>query len=242
MKNGLLTSMKENGLFLLQALFIAVAIVLVAYLTEKIIKKKNNDTERVLSTRKVVVIGVFSAVAAVLMLFEFPLPFAPGFYKLDFSEVPVLIGAFAFGPVAGVMTEFVKIILKLVMKGTSTAFVGDLANFLVGCSFVLPASLIYLIRKNRKTALLGSVAGTVIMTVFGTLLNAVYLLPTFAVLYGMPLDAIIEMGTAINPHITDVGTFVFFAVAPLNLLKGVLVSLITMLIYKRLSPLIKGKS
>ncbi len=242
MKNGLLTSMKENGLFLLQALFIAVAIVLVAYLTEKIIKKKNNDTERVLSTRKVVVIGVFSAVAAVLMLFEFPLPFVPGFYKLDFSEVPVLIGAFAFGPVAGVMTEFVKIILKLVMKGTSTAFVGDLANFLVGCSFVLPASLIYLIRKNRKTALLGSVAGTVIMTVFGTLLNAVYLLPTFAVLYGMPLDAIIEMGTAINPHITDVGTFVFFAVAPLNLLKGVLVSLITMLIYKRLSPLIKGKS
>ena len=232
----------ENFLFVVEACVIAVVIVLAAYFTEKLIKRKNDDRERVLSTRKVVVIGVFSAVSAVLMLFEIPLPFAPAFYKLDFSELPVLVGAFAYGPVAGVMTEFIKILLKLVMKGTSTAFVGELANFLVGVSFAFPASLIYLYKKNKKTAVTGCIAGTLIMTVFGTLLNAVYLLPTFADIFGMPLEVIIEMGTKINPRITNVASFVIWAVAPLNLLKGFLVSLITIFIYKPLSPILKGSN
>ncbi|MCR4990217.1 MAG: ECF transporter S component [Lachnospiraceae bacterium] len=231
----------ENVLFIVEALVIAAALVLVAYLIEKLIKKKNQDSERVLSTRKVVVIGVFGALAAVLMLFEIPMPFAPSFYKLDLSELPILINAFAYGPVAGVMTELIKILLKLIMKPSSTAFVGELANFLVGVSFVLPASLIYLWKKNKKSALLACVAGTLIMTVFGTLLNAVYLLPTFAALYGMPLEAIIGMGTQINSKITDVTSFVIFAVAPLNLIKGFVVSLVTLLIYKPLSPILKGQ-
>lgn len=237
--NGLMQSVTENLIFVLEFLGIVILLFAVAYGAEKMAKKKSGDTERILSTRKIAMIGVFSAIAFLLMLLEFPVPFAPAFYELDFSEIPVLVGTFAFGPVAGVMIEFCKILLKLVFKGTTTAFVGDLANFVIGCSFVLPASILYLNRKTKKTAIAGSVVGTLCMTVFGTAFNAVYLLPKFAQLYGMPLDAIVGMGTAINPAINSVVTLVVFAVAPLNILKGGSVSLVTVLIYKKLSPILK---
>ncbi|MDE7445870.1 MAG: ECF transporter S component [Lachnospiraceae bacterium] len=239
MNNGLWTSVKDNVVFVLVSVGIAIALFGIAYLSEKLIKKKNNDTERILTTRKMAMIGVFSAVAMVLHIFDFPVFFAPPFYKLDFSELPALIGAFAFGPVAGIMIEFCKILLKLFVKGTSTAFVGDLANFVIGCSFILPASIIYMFKKTKKNAIAASAVGTMIMTVFGTMFNAIYLLPAFATLYGMPLDVIVGMGTSINANITDVTTLVLFAVAPMNLLKGCSVSIVTMLVYKKLSPVLK---
>ncbi len=238
--NDLFMSLKENVVFVFEFLAIVVAVFLIAYLVEKYLHRKNNDTERILSTRKVAMIGMFSAISAILMMLELPVFFAPGFYKFDFSELPALIGAFAFGPVAGVMIEFVKIIIKVLFKGTSTAFVGELANFVVGCSLLLPASIIYLFRKNKKTAIAACIVGTLCMTVVGTLFNAVYLLPKFAQMFGMPMEAIIEMGTAINPRITSVTTLVMMAVAPLNILKGGVVSLITILIYKKLSGILKG--
>lgn len=237
--NGLLQSIQENLVFLAEFLAVVCGLLLAAYSAEKWAKKVSGDRERVLSTRKVAFIGVFSAIAAVLMLFDFPVPFAPPFYKMDFSEIPALVGTFAYGPVAGVMIELCKTILKLLMKGTTTAFVGDLANFSVGCSFLLPASFFYLLKKTRTNALIGCAAGTLVMTVFGTAFNAVYLLPKFAELYGMPLEAIIGMGASINPAIRDVTSFVAMAVAPLNLLKGVSVSVVTLLIYKKLSPVLK---
>ncbi|MBR0164929.1 MAG: ECF transporter S component [Lachnospiraceae bacterium] len=232
-------SITDNLLYVCEFALIIAAVFLVAYAVEKFAKKRNGDTERVLSTRKIAVIGVFSAIATVLHVFDFSVPFAPPFYKLDFSEIPVLVCGFAFGPVAGVMTEMIKILLKLVVKGTSTAFVGDLANFVVGCSFVLPASVLYHFVKTRTGAILSCIAGTVTITVCGTLLNAVYLLPAFSALYGIPMDALIGMGSAVNARIVDVPTFVLLAVAPMNLLKGASVSLITMLVYKKLSPVIK---
>lgn len=237
--NDLMKAVAENVIFVLEFIGIVVLLFAVAYGAEKLKKKKNNDKERILSTRKIAMIGMFSAIAAVLHVLDFPIPFAPEFYKLDFSEIPVLIGTFAFGPVAGVMMEFCKILLKLIFKGTSTAFVGDLANFIIGCSFILPASIIYLNKKSKKTAIIGAVTGTVCMTVFGTAFNAVYLLPKFAQIYGLPLDVIIGMGTAINPAINSVTTLVMFAVAPMNILKGVSVSAVTMLVYKKLSPILK---
>ncbi|MDE6186372.1 MAG: ECF transporter S component [Lachnospiraceae bacterium] len=239
MNNGLWTSIKDNVVFVLVSVGIAIALFGIAYLAEKLIKKKNNDTERILTTRKMAMIGVFSAVAMALLIFDFPVFFAPPFYKLDFSELPALIGAFAFGPVAGVMIEFCKILLKLFLKGTSTAFVGDLANFVIGCSFILPASIIYMFKKTKRNAIAASAVGTMIMTVFGTMFNAIYLLPAFASLYGMPLDVIVGMGTTINANITSVTTLVLFAVAPLNLLKGCSVSVATVLVYKKLSPVLK---
>ena len=230
----------KNAIFVLEFLAVVVVIFIAARMIEKVEKKKTGNTERILSTRKLTMVGMFSAIAAILMIFEFPLPFAPAFYKLDFSEIPVLITAFAFGPVAGVMVEFCKIVLNLLMDSTTTAFVGELANFMVGCSFILPASIIYLHKKNRKSAITGCIVGTICLTVFGTSFNAIYLVPKFAELYGMPLDAIIGMGTAINPAITDLTTLVMFAVAPLNILKGVSVSVITMLVYKKMSRFMKA--
>ena len=130
--------------------------------------------------------------------------------------------------------------IKLFFKPTSTAFVGELANFCVGCAMILPATIIYHMKKKKTTAILASAVGTMTMTVFGTLFNAVYLLPTFAVMFGMPLEAIIGMGTEINANVTNVFTFVAFCVAPLNLLKGAGVSVLTFVLYKPLSPILKA--
>lgn len=232
-------SVSENLIFVLEFLGLVALTFLIAYAVEKAVKKKNGDTERVLATRKIAVIGVFSAISAVLMVLEFPVPFAPFFYGLDFSELPALIGAFAYGPVAGVMIEFCKIVLKIFMKPTSTAFVGELANFVISCMLVLPASIIYLLKKTRKRAIIGTLTGTLIMTAFGAFFNAVYLIPKFAQMYGMPLEAIVGLGTAIHPSIHDVTGLVVMCVAPLNLLKGGVVSLLTILVYKKLSPVLK---
>lgn len=231
----------ENASYVVGFVLVIVSLFVVAVLLEKLAQRKNGVKEPIFSTRKVAMIGMFSAIAAILMLFEFPLPFAPSFYELDFSEIPILVGTFAFGPAAGVMMEFVKILLKLVIKGTSTAFIGDLANFAVGCSFILPASVVYAFRKNKKSAIIACVVGTFVLTVFGTAFNAVYLLPAFAEFYGMPLDSLIAMGVKVNPLVNEgsIVSFVVACVAPLNLLKGTSVSLVTLLIYKRISPIIK---
>ena len=241
MSNGLLQSIAENVTFVLVCIVVAVGLFAIAYAAEKYVYRRDGITERILSTRKIAMIGLFSAIAVILHMFDFPIPFlAPPFYQLDFSEIPALIGAFAFGPVAGVMIEFCKILLKLVIKGTSTAFVGDLANFVIGCSLVLPASVIYMFKKTKKAAILSCVAGSVAMTVFGTAFNGIYLLPAFSALYGMPMDVILSMGTEINGNINSVTTFVCFAVAPMNIIKSVAASVVTLVIYKPLSPIIKS--
>lgn len=239
--SNLLENLQKNVVFVLEFLAVVAVLFVVAYAAEKYAQRKAGVSEKIFNTRKIVMIGMFSAIASILMLFEIQMPFAPFFYKLDFSELPALIGTFAFGPVAGVMIEFCKILLKLLFKSTSTAFVGELANFAVGCSFILPASVIYLFKKNKRTAIVGCAAGTVILTIFGTAFNAVYLLPKFAELFGMSLDGIVAMGTQINAGITNVTTFVIFAVAPLNLIKGVSVSAVTLLVYKSLSPILKAQ-
>ena len=238
--NQFLQTIKDNVIFFGEFMGLIVLTFLVAYALEKWNKRQNGDTERILSTKKITAVGMLSAIALGLMLIELPVFFAPVFYKLDFSELPALIGGFALGPVAGVMIEFVKIMLKIVFKPTSTAFVGELANFTVGCCLVLPATVIYQHRKSKLSALLGCVAGTVLMTIFGTSFNAIYLLPKFAEMYGMPLEALVAMGTELNKSIVDVTSFVVLAVAPLNILKGGLVSIVTMLVYKPLSPVIKA--
>ena len=228
--NDLGSKVADNMLFVAEFAGLVFVIFLIAYLVEKRIHLKNHDTERILSTRKIALVGLFAAVSAVLMVLEVPVPFAPPFYKIDLSELPILIITFAFGPVAGVMTEFIKIL----------AFVGELANFSVGCTLILPAGIIYLSRKTKKMALIACVTGTLCMTLFGSAFNAVYLLPKFAQLFGMPLEAIVGMGTKINPSITSVETMALFAVAPLNLLKGSIDTVLTMLLYKRLSPILKS--
>lgn len=196
---------------------------------------------KVISVRMLVQIGMLAAVAIVLMLFEIPLPFAPSFYEIDFSEVPVLIGCFAMGPAAGAAIELVKILLNFVVNGTQTAGVGELANFIIGCSFIVPAGIIYKRNHTRKGALIGMITGTLLMVVLGCFINAFVLLPAYGSAFGMPIDALVGMGTAVNPNITSLSTFVLFAVAPFNLLKGILDSVIVMLIYKKISPILKTR-
>ena len=152
-----------------------------------------------------------------------------------------MLCGFYLGPSAAVASEGLKIILKLLLKGTSTAFVGDFANFAVGCSLVLPAAIIYHTKKTRASAIWGLAAGTIFLTVFGSMFNAVYLLPKFSQLYGLPLEAIIGMGNKINASIHSLSTFVLLAVAPINLIKGLTISMLTLLLYKKVARPLFGK-
>ncbi|MCD7841821.1 MAG: ECF transporter S component [Lachnospiraceae bacterium] len=238
MGNGLLQTIAENLRFVAVCAVVIAAIIGVSWVLEATVLKKN--IAQISRTRYITICGMLGAVAMILHILDFPLiAIAPSFYKLDFSEIPVMIGAFCLGPMGGVIIELVKILLKLIIKGTSTAFVGDLANFVVGCSFVVPAAVVYHLKKTRATAVIGLVTGTVVLVVFGTMFNAVYLLPAFASLYGMPLDSIIAMGSAVNGAVTNVTTFVIFCVAPLNLIKGICISVPTMILYKRISVVLR---
>ena len=227
----LIADLRENFVFVLVCAAIAAVISLSAKLAEK--KLTLRPVSRV---RRLCILAVCGAIAAILHIFDFPVPFlAPGFYKLDFSEVPVMLCGFYLGPSATVLCELLKILLKLVLKGTSTAFVGDFANFFVGCSLVLPATIFYHTKKSRKSALIGLLLGTIILTLFGSAFNGIYLIPKFADLYGIPLDTIIKMGAAINGSITSLWTLVLLSVVPLNLLKGGMVSALTLLLYKKVA-------
>lgn len=183
-------------------------------------------------------ISILSALSIIVMLFEIPLFFAPPFYKLDLSEIFILLGGFSMGPLAAVLIEFFKILLNLIINGTSTAFVGELANFITGCALVLPASIIYKRNKSIKSAIIGLTAGTLSITLAGSILNYFVLIPAYSSLYHLPLENIIAMGTAANPLISDLKTLIAFAVVPFNLLKGLVGSSICMLIYKRVSKLL----
>lgn len=227
--------LKENLSFVGVCALVFAALLGLAYLFERTVC---HDLQRRSRSRNISYVAMFSALGGVLMMLEIPLFFAPGFYKMDLSELPVLMSAFYLGPVAGVITELLKVLLKLLLKGTSTAFVGDFANFVVGCTFVLPAAVIYHHHKTRRTAIIGMAVGTLCMTVFGSLFNALYLIPKFAELFHLPIDQIVAMGTAVNKGITSVPTLVLFAVVPFNLIKGVVDSALTYLLYKRVEFLL----
>ncbi|MBU1144617.1 MAG: ECF transporter S component [Firmicutes bacterium] len=193
------------------------------------------------STSWLTTVAILGTIAALLMLIEFPLWFAPPFYKLDFSEIPVLVGAFALGPIAGMAIEAIKILLNYIFNGTITMGIGEAANFMIGLSFVIPASIIYHKSKTKRHAIIGLIIGVFTMTIIGGILNAFVLLPVYALVYEMPLNDLIALGTLVNSNISNLQTFIFLAVVPFNLLKGILVSIVVILIYKRLSPMIKGK-
>ena len=226
------TQLRDNLGFVAMTIALMAGLALLAKLLERLLP----DKRRVPTARRVSIIGISAAIAAVLHMLDFPLLIlAPGFYKLDFSELPVLLCGFYLGPSVTVVCEAVKILLKLLLKSTSTAFVGDLANFVVGCSFVLPATFWYHLHKSRHSAVIGLTLGTISMTIFGSAFNAIYLLPKFSQLYGLPLEQIIAMGTQIWGGVHNVTTFVMLCVAPLNLVKGAVVSVLTMLLYKKVA-------
>lgn len=191
-----------------------------------------------LSSRTMAKISVLSVIAFVLMFFQAPLAFlAPPFIKLDVSDVPAMIGAFAMGPMVGVAIELFKNILHILFKGTTTGGVGELSNFIVGSMFVASAALIYRRHHTYRGAFLGLSVGILVMSVLAVVSNYFVVFPLYAKLM-IPMETIIGMGTAVNQHITDLWSFMIFAVVPFNLVKGLVIALVTMLLYKKVSPIL----
>ncbi len=189
------------------------------------------------SIRYLAVTAMLSAVAFILMFLEFPIPFLiPGFIKMDISELPALVGAFAMGPVCGVLVCLVKNLLHLFV--TTTGGVGELSNFLLGASFVLIAGLVYRKNKTRKNAIIGSVAGAAVMAVCSVLVN--YFL-TYPVYYNfMPQEMVLSMYQAILPSMKNILECLICFNMPFTFVKGLFSVGITVLIYKHISPVLKG--
>ncbi len=200
----------------------------------------NVSTNRRDQTKKMVMISILSAIAFIVMLLQFPLPIVPSFYQLDISDAIILIGGFILGPLAAIIMEAGKIILNILFQGTNTMFIGEIANFVMGCSFILPIILLY--RKEAKIQQLFFVffIGIISLTIVGALTNYFILLPLYANVYQLPLQSMIEMGQVINPNVHDLGTFIIFMSIPFNLIKGILITTVTLTLYKRITPILQA--
>lgn len=181
--------------------------------------------------------AILAAISAILFMIEIPVVL---FYKLDLSSLPVLLGAFAMGPVQGLVIQAVKSLLGL-LHSTSQG-VGELADFIMGAAMLLPAGIIYRFRRDRMGAIIGMGAGTVVATIVGVLSNLFIMIPFYSVAYGMPVEAIVGMGAELIPAIDSEFKFVLLITAPFNLLKWIVISALTGVAYKPLSPLLHGKA
>ena len=190
-----------------------------------------------LNIRTITMTALLSAMAYVLAFVEFPVPLSPSFARMDMSDFPALIGAFAFGPLSGLLIEFVKNTLHLLT--TSTGGVGEIANFLIGTSYVVAAGALYKSRKTKKTAWIACIAASFVMGVAAALANYFILLPLFEIF--MPMDQLIASFGAFMPFIHTKLDIVLFNALPFNILKGLVIGGFTMLIYKRLAPVLKGR-
>ena len=189
------------------------------------------------NVRMLTMTAVLSAIAFVLAFFEFPVPLSPSFARMDLSDLPALIGAFAYGPAAGILIELVKNALQLFTS--STGGIGELANFIMGSSFVAAAGLIYKFHKTKKTVMIACLTASVMMGIVAALVNYFILLPVFEAF--MPLDQLIASFGEFIPFIKTKLDVVLFNAFPFNLLKGIGISIVTMLLYKRLTPILKGR-
>lgn len=188
--------------------------------------------------RTIAICAVLGVIGFIFMLLEFPLPFLiPSFVKFDVSELPALIATFAFGPIYGILVCLIKNLLHLLVS--TSVGVGELSNFILGAIFVGTAGLIYKNIKNRKGALVGSVIGSLIMAIVSVFTNYYLVYPAFSFLYGLPMDAIIGMYKALLPIADNLFKALIIFNLPFNLLKGIIISLICFVIYKKLSPILK---
>ena len=189
------------------------------------------------NVRMLTMTAVLSAIAFVLAFFEFPVPLSPSFARMDLSDLPALIGAFTYGPAAGILIELVKNALQLFTS--STGGIGELANFIMGSSFVAVAGLIYKFHKTKETAIIACLIASVVMGIIAAIVNYFILLPVFEAF--MPLDQLIASFGEFIPFIKTKLDVVLFNAFPFNLLKGIGISIVTMLLYKRLTPILKGR-
>ena len=171
---------------------------------------------------KMVKVSLLTGIAFILMFIEIPVvPIFP-WLKMDVSDVPALMGAFAFGPLTGILIEFLKVVMHFLLTVSSTGGVGEVANFMIGVSFIAPASLIYWKSKSKKTAIIGMIVGLLAMEVVAILANIYFLLPV----YGMKMAP-----TELIKYVT-VGLLLF------NTIKGFIISILTYMLYKKVSATI----
>lgn len=197
------------------------------------------NTSTMIRTKDMTKVAMLSVIGFVLMYFQLPLTFvAPPFMKLDISDLPVLMGAFTMGPVYGIIIAALKNLMHIIFKGTMTAGVGELSNFIISSTFAVVSSYIYRKHKTYKGAVLSMTVGVLAMTILAMISNYFVVFP----LYGkvMPMEAIIAMGSAITPKITGLFTMMIYSVLPFNLIKGFTTSAVMMLVYKKISPLFKN--
>ncbi|WP_019125709.1 ECF transporter S component [Peptoniphilus grossensis] len=197
------------------------------------------NTSTMIRTKDMTKVAMLSVIGFVLMYFQLPLTFvAPPFMKLDISDLPVLMGAFTMGPVYGIIIAALKNLMHIIFKGTMTAGVGELSNFIISSTFALVSSYIYRKHRTYKGAVLAMTVGVLAMTILAMTSNYFVVFP----LYGkvMPMEAIIAMGSAITPKITGLFTMMIYSVLPFNLIKGFTTSAVMMLVYKKISPLFKN--
>lgn len=192
-----------------------------------------NHTKAKISTKMICFIGLFGALSAVLMLFKIPLFFAPSFMKLDFAELPCMIGGFTFGPVAGVAIVVVKLLLNLLLNGSDSMYVGEISNLILSSTYVLTASFIYRKRKTKKVAAISLLIAVLVTSFASVISNTYFTFPAYATIYSLGMDSIVKMAGAVNPLVKDVPTMMLFSVVPFNLIKYGLVSAITFLVYKK---------
>ncbi len=186
---------------------------------------------------RLVKVSLLGVIGFILMFIEIATPLFPSFLKIDISDLPALVGAFALGPVAGISIEFLKNLLHGLFVG-GTAFIGELANFAVGSILVVVAGYIYNKNKSRRTAIFGLAIGTVAMSLVASVLNYFILLPLYEAVLHFPISAIVAMGNKINPNIKDLNSFVVLAIMPFNLIKGIILSCLTFVMYKSVSPIL----
>lgn len=196
-------------------------------------KQKLSSRQKI---RFITMTGVLGAVSTVLMMLSFSVPFMPSFIKLDFSELPALIASFSMGPVAGVAVCLIKNLINVTM--TTTGGVGELSNFLLGVCLVLPAGMVYKFKKNRTAAFLAALAGSLIMAIASLPLNYFVTYPIY--MNFMPIEAIVGMYEEIFSGVDGLLSCLLIFNVPFTFLKGFLVTALTFLIYKHISPLIKG--
>ena len=196
----------------------------------------NETKKKTINVRYMTMTAMLSAVAFVLMFLEFSAPFMPSFIKMDLSELPALIGAFAMGPLSGVVICLIKNLLHLLMS--TSGGVGELSNFLLGALFVLPAGAMYKRKKGRKTALIGSLVGAVVMAAVSVVTNYFIVYPVYEAF--MPMETIIAMYQAILPSADNLLKCLVIFNMPFTFVKGLINVIITFLIYKHISPIIKG--
>ncbi len=186
-------------------------------------------TTKILQVSVLTKVALLTAVAFILSIFEFPLWFAPDFYKLDLSSSVTLLGAYCIGPLAGIIIAVLKTVLKILVVGSSTAFVGEYVDIIITILYVFPAAITYRNIKTRKNALLGMTLGIFSMTIIGCVLNYYLLIPIYARLIGLPVENIIFGVTLLNGCVSDLKTLVLFVTAPFNILKGLICSVVAFL-------------